>query len=75
MAGDSGGGSNGTINGASVNSTRIEAMQLAGDSACVLQPRNANQKPTSVVKATHPMSIRMESTDMDVNTDASNLKL
>ena len=75
MAGDSGGGSNGTINGASVDSMRIEAMQLAGDSARVLQPRNANQKPTSVVKATHPTSIHTESTDMDVDTDASNSKL
>ncbi|KIM54548.1 hypothetical protein SCLCIDRAFT_30990 [Scleroderma citrinum Foug A] len=74
-AGDSRGGSNGTINGASVDSMRIEATQLAGDSARVLQPRNANQKPTSVVKATHPTSIRTESTDMDVNADASNSKL
>ena len=75
MAGDSGGGSNGTINGASVDSMRIEAMRLAGDSAHVLQPRNANQKPTSVVKATHPTSIRTESTDMDVDADVSNSKL
>ena len=75
MAGDSRGGSNSTINGTSVDSTRIEATRLAGDSARVLQPRNANQKPTSVIKATHPMSIRTELTDMDVDADASNSKL